>query len=261
MHVQVLSSGSEGNSCLVRAGEISVLVDAGLPPGRLYERFEASRVTPRMIDHVVVTHGHLDHARSAGVIGKKHDATVHCAQNIMRHRAVLRAPRLSTLKIGSRFVLENAKTQDELGVTCIELPHDCDPTVAIRLDHDGRSCVVLTDMGVPREEIARRLRGAEVLVLEFNYDPAMLEVGPYSDALKKRISSGRGHLSNAEAGRMLEWMATAELHTLVLAHISQRNNTPELALREARASLERIGRSDVEVLVASQHEIGPNLKV
>ncbi len=261
VHVQTLSSGSEGNATLIRAGELSLLVDAGLTARELYNRLEAARIAPKSLDHVFITHGHLDHCRSAGIIGKRQEATVHCAENIMRNRALARSPKLSVLRPGTRVVVENKHTGDEIGVRAVPLPHDCDPTVGFRIDHEDRVCVVLSDIGVPKTEVAEQLLGAHVLLLEFNYDPDSLDRGPYPDSLKQRIRGGRGHLSNEQAATMLEWLAGPELHTLVITHVSSKNNTHELALAVARKKLEQLGLTHVQVLVADQHEIGPNLAV
>jgi len=260
MRAQVLSSGSGGNSLSVLCGEMRVLVDAGLPMREQRARLEHARIPLRAIDHIVVSHAHLDHARCAGALAKHHDATLHCAERCMSFNSMKRAPRFEVLPIDSRRTLRGAHG-DEVLLEAIPLPHDCDPTVALRLETADRRLVVLTDMGRPDAAIARRLRGAHVLVLEFNYDERMLAEGPYPEALKRRVSGDRGHLSNTQASSMLAAMAGPELHTLVLAHISQKNNTPELALAAARATLQGIGREDVEVLVASQDEIGPLLTV
>lgn len=261
MHLQVLSSGSEGNATLVRAGELDVLVDAGLTMRALTERFAAARVAPWSLDHVLVTHGHLDHARSAGAVCKRQRARLHAPEATLRNRSLSRAPTMSALPIGGRFELVDERGGAPLEVRPIPLPHDCDPTVAFRLEHDGRVAVILTDMGHPRPEVARRLADPHVLVLEFNHDPCGLERGPYPPALRRRIGGDRGHLSNAQAAEMLALLAGPRLHTLVLAHLSKKTNTPELALAAARGALARLGLEHVEVLVASQDEVGPNLKV
>jgi phosphoribosyl 1,2-cyclic phosphodiesterase len=99
-------------------------------------------------------------------------------------------------------------------------------------------------------------------VLEFNYDPQLMQEGPYPPMLQRRITGGRGHLSNEQAGQMLEWLASENLHTLVLAHLSKKTNLPEPALAAAQSTLERLGlASRVRVIVASQDEIGENLAV
>lgn len=256
----MLSSGSGGNSLLVRAGELRVLIDAGLPPREQRARLERAGVPARGLDHVLVTHAHLDHARSAGVLATRHDALLHCPEAMMRNRSVRRAPRLSAVRVGGERDLGCAR-DGTLVVRSVLLPHDCDPTVAYRMRHGERTLVVLTDMGRPCREAAARLAGAHVLVLEFNHDAGMLEAGPYAAQLKRRVAGDRGHLSNEQAARMLEWLASDALHTLVLAHLSAVNNTPERALEAARATLERLGLGSVEVLVAEQDRAGPNLAV
>lgn len=260
MHLQVLSSGSRGNSTLLRAGDLHVLVDAGLTARLQRERLEAAKLPYNALEHILVTHGHLDHSRSAGILAKRQRAVVHCPEAMMSNRSVARAPQLATLRVDGEAELVG-KHGDRVEYRAVRLPHDCDPTVAFRIDHKGRVAVVLTDMGAPDDTVARRLTGAHVLVLEFNHDADMLANGADSPALKRRIAGDRGHLSNAQAQRMLARLAGPELHTLVLAHLSQRNNTPALAEAAAREALDAVGCGHVRVLVASQDEIGPNLEV
>jgi phosphoribosyl 1,2-cyclic phosphodiesterase len=261
VHLQTLASGSRGNATLVRAGDTTVLVDCGLPLEEMGERLAAARVSPLALDHILVTHGHLDHARSAGALARRARATLHCAEAIQRNAAIRRSKRLFTLRIGSLTAVAGRRGEDGLAYRPVPLPHDAVPTVAFALEHAGRRAVIVTDMGRPCPRTAAALRGAHVLVLEFNHDVELLRQGPYPAALQRRILGGAGHLSNEEAARMLVLLAGPELHTLVLAHLSEKNNTPELALAAARRALASIGRADVEVLVASQDAIGPNLGV
>jgi phosphoribosyl 1,2-cyclic phosphodiesterase len=260
VHCQVLASGSGGNATLVQTGEVRVLVDAGLTMRVLRERLAEARLPFRGIDHVLVTHGHLDHARSAGALAKRHDATVHCPAAILAHPSVKRAPRQVALRIGSEAEIRGT-SGEVLRYTPVPLPHDCDPTVAYRIESEGRVLVVLTDMGRPSDQVARALKGAHLLMLEFNHDRAMLAAGPYTDALKRRVSGGQGHLSNDEAAGMLASLAGPQLHTVVLAHLSATNNQPRIAFESARQTLDGLGLPQVEVLVASQDEVGPNLRV
>ena len=271
MHVQVLASGSRGNSLLVRAGEQHLLVDAGLSLRELEARLEKARVAPRRIGHVAVTHGHLDHARSAGALARKADARVVCAERLLGQRSVRRAPRFACLRMGDTMELtDDARSpaanapdsgHDRLLLKPVRIPHDADPTVAFRIEHRGRVAVVLTDMGRPEQHVARALAGAHLLLIEFNHDVAQLLRGPYTEKLKRRVRGPHGHLSNEEAARMLGWLAGPELHTVVLTHLSQQNNSSELARRAAEGTLAKLGRRDVTVLLAEQDRLGPNLRV
>jgi phosphoribosyl 1,2-cyclic phosphodiesterase len=261
VHLQVLSSGSGGNSTLVRAGDTAVLVDAGLTLKDLDERFAAARFAPAELDHVLVTHGHLDHARSAGALARRERALLHTAAALQSNASIRRCKNLNTLSVGGIQALPGRLRDEGFCATSIPLPHDALPTVAFKLEHEGRCAVILTDMGTPKAEVAQALRGAHVLVLEFNHDPQMLRCGPYPPALQRRILGNGGHLSNVQAAEMLEAMATDSLHTLVLAHLSEKNNTRELALQHARAALARRGLEHVRVLIADQSVIGENLQV
>jgi phosphoribosyl 1,2-cyclic phosphodiesterase len=261
MHLQVLGSGSKGNATLVRAGETHVLLDSGLSIRVLEERLAAARVPVHRIDHIALTHGHLDHARSAGTLAKKSKARLHCCERLMRNASVKRAPILSTLPVGSTIELNDAGGVDPVALRAVLVPHDADPTVAFRVEHRGRVAVLVTDMGHVDSNAARALAGAHLLVLEFNHDAAMLASGPYSPALKRRVGGPQGHLSNDQAAEMLRLLTGPELHTLVLAHLSKVNNSPELARAAAVGALTEIDRSDVEIIVAEQDAIGANLSV
>lgn len=255
MQLQVLSSGSEGNSTLVRAGELALLVDAGLGRLEMDARLEAAALGPGAIGHVLVTHGHLDHARSAGYVARREHATLHCAETMMTHASAKRARRLSTIRIDQEFELAAPGGSDLVRVRPVAIPHDCDPTVAYRFAHDGRIAVILTDMGTVDDDVARALSDAHVLVLEFNHDPVLMETSPYPAVLRRRILGNRGHLSNAQGAQMLQRLASENLHTLVLAHLSQKTNTRELALEAAHGMLEHLGLAGaVRVIVAEQHE-------
>lgn len=264
MRIQILASGSEGNSTLVRAGETSLLVDAGLLRLEQERRIEAARLAPGAIDHVLVTHGHLDHARSAGAIARRDRAILHCPEGMMLHPAARRAKRLAALHIGGTVELRGVRAGEGEGpvrVATVPLPHDCDPTVGFRLEHEGRVVAVLTDLGRPDEHVARALAGAHVLVLEFNYDPGLMAAGPYPRELQRRITAGRGHLSNAQGAAMLALLAGDELHTLVVAHVSRKTNRADLAEAAARDELARLGLAHVRVVVAQQHEVGGEIEV
>ena len=262
MRLRILSSGSRGNSALIRTDCQRVLVDAGLGIRAMDRLLEHVRVPVRGLDHVLVTHGHLDHARSAGSLARRHGALLHAAPGTLEHPALRRARRRADLSPARETRCEaEGRSEEPLLVQPVLLPHDCDPTFALSLDHMGRRLVVLTDMGRPEPDVAERLCDPHVLVLESNHDPDWVASGPYPQPLKRRILGDRGHLSNAQAMEMLERMAGPRLHTLVLAHLSETNNSPERAREHACETLARLGREDVRVLVAGPEAPGPEIVV
>lgn len=255
MKLQILGSGSRGNAALLWAGETLVLIDAGLPIRTLNSRLDGARIGHRAIDHVLVSHGHLDHSRSAGIIAKRHGATLHCAAKIQLHRSLCRAPDKKDLPIGGTTVLEGrGPLGTSLRVTTTKVPHDCEPTVAFGIEQSGRKLSLISDMGEPREDVAKVLHDPHVLMLEANYDLDMLMSGPYPQSLRERVQGSGGHLSNEQMAVMLTRVAGPKLHTVYLIHLSEKNNTSVLARAAAETALQRMGRDNVEVITALQHE-------
>jgi len=261
MHLLALASGSRGNSTLVRHGDATVLVDAGLPITQMEERLEAARLGLGAVGLLVATHGHLDHARSLGVLARRWRVPVACAPAIQTHAALRRSKRTTTLSPAAPLLVDAGAGAPPLLVHAVEIPHDAHPTYALRLEAGDRRAVVLTDIGRPCERTAAALHDPHVLFLEFNYDEELLERGPYPASLKRRIRSGNGHLSNAQGAAMLARIAGPNLHTLVLAHLSQTNNRPELARAAAERALAELGLAHVAVHVAEQDAIGTPIAV
>jgi phosphoribosyl 1,2-cyclic phosphodiesterase len=261
MHVQVLGSGSGGNALIVRAGELCLLVDAGLPIDELERRLETARIPLHRLDAIALTHGHLDHARSAGLLARKSGARVYCSTAMMSNASVRAAKAFHALAVGGTCAVHSRLGRDVVQLTSIVLPHDADPTVAFRVEHEGRVVAVCTDLGEPDAAVGAALSSAHVLLLEFNHDAGMLASGPYTPALKRRIAGPRGHLSNEQAAELLRCAAGPALHTLVLLHLSRVNNTPEHASGAARAVLGALALGHVALHVAEQDQVGPNLAV
>lgn len=262
MRVRTLASGSTGNALLVQADELRALVDAGLPITVLDRRLAESGVPLLGLDHVLVTHGHLDHSRSAGRVARRHHALLHAAAGILPHPSLRRARRTAELSPSKTSHLEApGRAARPVHANAFHVPHDADPTYAISLAHEGRRLAVLTDCGKPVDGLAARLADPHVLVLEFNHDRDLLESGPYPAPLRRRVAGDRGHLSNEQAARWLSELCGPSLHTLVLAHLSTKNNTEALALRAAQERLESLGRSDVRVHVAAPDQPGPWIDV
>ena len=138
-------------------------------------------------------------------------------------------------------------------VRTIRVPHDCDPTFALGIEHRDRHLALVSDMGEPREDVASALENPHVLLLEANHDVhAPSRAVPAASQGSRRRAPG--HLSNDQMAVMLTRMVGPRTHTVVLIHLSAKNNTPELALDAARAALARLGRPEIRVVAATQHE-------
>jgi phosphoribosyl 1,2-cyclic phosphodiesterase len=232
VRLTLLGSGSSGNVAYVEARRTRVLVDAGLNKRALVARLAelSPPVSLDEIDAVLVTHDHNDHAGCAAQLGRPLFATAGT-----RRACEMEATRVLA---GQPF------TVGALQVTPVGIPHDAVETVAYVVS-DGRTSVgVLTDCGHDAPEVARAFAGVDVMVLEANHDAALLRTGPYPFSIKRRVGGRLGHLSNEQAASLLRMMLQAGRapRLVVAAHLSQANNTPELARRALAQVLGRRGR-------------------
>jgi phosphoribosyl 1,2-cyclic phosphodiesterase len=243
----VLGSGSTGNATVVEGGGMRVLVDAGLGPRQLRERLGSAGVDPASIDVVLLSHEHGDHARGAVAFVARWGMPLGGTRGTWRAAGfgAEELPGYETIEPGGQLCL------GELVIRAVSVPHDAARPVAFVLSAAGVSLGHATDLGHLDPGLVRALRGCHALLLESNYDPAMLRDGPYPWALKERILGPLGHLSNAEVGRYLERGMGEECRQVVLAHLSQKNNHSELALLEAEEALRRRGRTEVSLTVAA----------
>lgn len=242
--VCVLGSGSAGNAIWVESGGTRVLLDAGLSLRETARRCARHGLRLRELSALLLTHEHADHCYGAGVLSRKLGAPVHATAGTFC--GLRDAP-----EDGLRRIVRAGEpvSVGALSITPFAVPHDAREPVGYVVD-DGRTrAAVVTDLGAVTEGVVRALQGLDALVLEFNHDVRMLLEGPYPWSLKKRIRGGLGHLSNVEAGRLLRRVLHPGLRHLVLAHLSEQNNTEALATREAEAVLDGSG---VRLSVASQ---------
>ena len=232
MRLDVLASGSGGNALVVSTEHARVLVDAGLPPRTLSRRLESAGLAPGCITHVCLTHDHEDHATHAREI-------VADGLPVLATRGTLRKldlPQQRVLRPGLEWRLA-----EDLWVNAVTLPHDAaDPAGLVFTSAQsggGHRVGVLTDCGRPDKRVAQAFRGCDVLVLETNHEPSMLATGPYPRWLKRRVAGPLGHLSNQQAAELLALIGPPWPAVIVLAHLSQNNNRPDLALEAVRAAV------------------------
>ncbi|MCL2751705.1 MAG: MBL fold metallo-hydrolase [Firmicutes bacterium] len=245
-----LASGSKGNAVLIVSGKSVVLLDDGLSYRTLEQRMSAVGLRPSDLCAVLLTHRHTDHVAGLGTLLKKHRLDIYTHDSNVGYLAGA-APAARFIPVWGADFFINDITVSPLGaqhdVHCFGYSFYC----------GGSKISVLTDSGTVKKEAAESLRDSHFVMLESNHDPNMLaENRSYPKALKDRIASPRGHLSNGAAADEAAHLAKSGVRHILLAHLSEQNNTPELALCAARAALDRegmeIGR-DVFVDVATQH--------
>ncbi|HEX6319615.1 MAG TPA: MBL fold metallo-hydrolase [Burkholderiales bacterium] len=228
-----LASGSKGNCLVADADGTRVLVDCGLNLRDTERRLARLGLQPGDISALLITHEHGDHAHGVFDFAAAHGITVYLTYGTM---AALKAE--GRVIEGVRMVFVNGRESffiDGLQVAPFTVPHDAREPVQYVLSDGERRLGVLTDIGAPTAHVAQVLSGLNALVLETNYDRDLLWNGGYPRWLKQRIAGPFGHLDNDDSGRLLRALDCSKLKHLIGAHLSQQNNTPELA----RAALAR----------------------
>lgn len=234
MHITIFASGSTGNCALVSHGETHILVDAGVSYRRMGACLAHWGLSPQAITALVVTHPHRDHIAGLEVLIKHTDfpiyATALAAQRLCYQLAI--DHRIHTFQAGAPFEL------GELSLLGIPTRHDAPGSVGYRFTApDGKSACIVTDLGVVTHQVEAGVTGCSVAVIESNHDPDCLRDGPYPYPLQRRIAGPEGHLCNEDGAALCALCAQAGAHTVVLAHLSQQNNSPALALAAAEQAL------------------------
>jgi phosphoribosyl 1,2-cyclic phosphodiesterase len=252
--VVVLSSGSAGNATWIGDRHAGVLIDCGVSTKQILARLAATGLGELPIDAVLVTHEHKDHVGAAGVLSRHFAKRRPVPFFMTRGTAAavderVRPDGIETIDAGTPFKVKH------LTIEPMPIPHDTADPVAYRVVVGDVVTAVVTDLGKPTQLVARQLRDCEIAVLEFNHDEDMLMEGPYPYPLKQRIRGSHGHLSNRQAAELLKNGFGPKLRHLVLAHLSEENNTPGRALVAAQDTLRGLDATgQVKVHVGLQHE-------
>lgn len=236
MKVWVLGSGSRGNAVVVESGECRVLIDVGFGPRILQKRMKALGLDPRSIEACIITHEHSDHARGAAKAQKKWNWPLFATTGTVSALGT----RLSVLNI-TQFRAGERLTFSDLDVETFRTPHDATEPIGMALTarSTGARAAVVTDLGMVTESVRRMVKDVDLLVIESNHDEEMLRNGPYPEWLVKRIASTVGHLSNKDCADLVSEAVSPQLRTVVLAHISEENNTPRLAFETMKDKVKR----------------------
>lgn len=245
MRFASLGSGSAGNALVVEAGSTRVLLDCGFSVTDTTERLATLGLAPDDLDAILVTHEHEDHAGGAARLARRFEIPVYLTYGTL---AALNGERASIPDINVIDTHEPFSIGD-VEVRPFPVPHDAREPAQFVFG-DGRSRLgVLTDTGSSTAHIVSMLSAVDALVLECNHDRLMLERGPYPPSLKSRVGGRFGHLENGAAAELLRSLDNSRLQHLIAAHLSHKNNTPELA-RAALAGA--MGCDDEWVGVATQ---------
>ena len=242
-----LSSGSCGNCYYLGTEQGGLLIDAGVSLRRLKKTLQEHELDFNSFSAVLVTHDHLDHIRHLGSFCKKLCKPVYTTADI--HRALARHTFTASTIGPCRKILESGVWNEVAGfkVRYFIVPHDATQTVGYAIEIDGRRFVIMTDIGRMTDEAVELSLGADTVVVESNYDMDMLMSGPYTYELKMRIVQGCGHLSNDECASAIRRFHHPSLRNIFLCHLSENNNTADLAYKSAAAALAAKGVAKGEI--------------
>ncbi len=256
--VSVLASGSRGNSAIVESSSTRILVDAGISRRETFKRMRALGGDPYSLSAIVVTHEHGDHVY--GLQGLARTLKVPIFMTGATHQAWIRsvrdatgeppeAPRMEFFSPGRLFRIGDIELRP------FTIPHDAADPVGFTLRTEGAKIGFVTDLGYMPASVCDHLRGSDVLVLESNHDLEMLRGGPYPWSVKQRVMSRVGHLSNEKLAEFFARDYDGKAAFIVLAHLSEQNNHPEIARSVAEVALgPRRTLLDNRVVLAKQAE-------
>ena len=235
------SSGSCGNCYYLGTEDKGILIDAGVSLRRLKKTLMENGLDIDSFSAVLVTHDHLDHIRHLGSFCKKISKPVYTSADI--HAALAKHTFTADHIASCRKVLTPGEWNEVAGmkVRYFVVPHDATQTVGYAIELDGRRFVIMTDVGRMTDEAVEYARTAETVVVESNYDMDMLMSGPYTYELKMRIVQGCGHLSNDECASAIKRFWHPGLKNIFLCHLSENNNTRDLAFNCSLAALQELG--------------------
>jgi phosphoribosyl 1,2-cyclic phosphodiesterase len=245
-----LGSGSSGNAALIATEKARVLVDAGLSLRELTRRLAAVGEHPDGLSAVVITHEHSDHIAGLSTLARRHKVPVYMTW--------LTAPRIDWGEHSpavEQFLAGSRVCIGDIEIDSFTIPHDAVDPVGFCLSAQGIKIAVVTDLGYIPDSIHFHVDGAHVLLMESNHDLEMLRVGPYPWSVKQRVMSRTGHLSNLSMCEFLRDQFDASTPHLILGHLSEHNNHPEIVREMAAGVLEERGLTTT-LEVASQHEPG-----
>jgi phosphoribosyl 1,2-cyclic phosphodiesterase len=256
--ISTLASGSRGNCAIVASSITKILVDAGISCRETFKRLKAVGEDPHSLSAILITHEHSDHVYGLATLAKRLRIPVYMTG--ATHQAWARAVRDQTgekpqLEKFERFESGHSFQVGDIAVKPFTIPHDAADPVGFTFRAEGIKVGIATDLGYLPASVRDHLRGSDVLLMESNHDLEMLRVGPYPWSVKQRVMSRVGHLSNLALAEFFSNEYDNHATFVVLAHLSEQNNHPEIARREAEQALSaRGGLFSSRVLLASQTE-------
>lgn len=251
-----LASGSSGNSALITSKGTKILIDCGISGKRLEEAMNRIDMSCRDLDAILVTHEHTDHISGVGIISRRYSLPIYATEKTHKCMNVGRIAEenIKIINAGEAFEI------GDIAVSAYHIQHDAADPVGFSFTADKEKYAITTDTGIMTEEIKKSIFKSRAVILEANHDVDMLMYGDYPFQLKQRILGKRGHLSNDSAAEAIIELLENGTESIMLAHLSHENNTPELAYKTAENALTEHGAlpgRDLLLKVAARNEVTP----
>ena len=251
MKIKTIASGSKGNCTIVFCEETKIIIDMGISFQTLQKSLEENSLSFDDFSGILITHCHKDHTKGLASLIKKTKLEVFIPKEMYESlKEYVPYPKC-------QFIEDNFMIND-VEIELIHTSHDAPYSVGYIIKHQGKSLVYVTDTGYINRKFLEKMVGHDLYMIESNHDEIMLMDGPYPRFLKERVISDKGHLSNKTTAKYLSKIIRPNTKNIILAHLSETNNTKELALEETK---KLITREDITITIADQYEEGPIIEV
>lgn len=246
MKVTVLGSGSKGNSTLIQLEKINILIDVGFSYNKMLEKLSMISIQPKQINLILITHDHSDHIKGLETFLKNNNTLVYVSEKISQKNVFLK-------KYTNKKDLKDIEKK-EYSIKIIPASHDATDTKGFVIE-EIKSLVYLTDTGYVNKRYFEYLKNREYYIFESNHDEEMLRKGKYPEYLQRRILSPVGHLSNRSSAIYLSMLIGNKTKQIVLAHLSEENNTPTKAIDTFNEVMKKNNISFQNVVCAKQESL------
>lgn len=234
-----IASGSSGNCIYVGTESTHILVDAGISNKRIEQGLNEIGLKGSDLDGIVITHEHSDHVKGLGILARKHGVPIYATEETLEEIGEMKYLGEYPRELFHPVLPDVEFKVGDMEIKPFSIDHDAANPVAYRVKGGRKSVAVATDMGHFDQYIIEHLQGLDALLLESNHDVRMLETGPYPYYLKRRILSDHGHLSNDNAGRLLNYILHDDMKHIFLGHLSKENNYEELARETVKLEIDQ----------------------
>ena len=245
MRAKVLSSGSGGNTTYIEYENTKILIDIGNSCKYVADKLKEMRIEPDKIDAILITHTHVDHIKGLKVFAKKYNPVIYATKGILNELDY----------IDNYYLIDkNELTIGDIHVDVVKTSHDAPDSVGYIINGSDKSLAYITDTGYINEKYFPKLKNKDLYIMESNHDIEMLNNGPYPFKLRQRILGDKGHLSNYDSARYLSTFMGNKTKHIILAHLSEKNNTEKLAYEALVKRLKDEGNLGPEIIIAKQNE-------